>query len=143
MRSVLTLTLAMVAVTAFAQSGQRLFKVHTVLDLTPGRVDGMLGKPRSIGEEGKFREYAAKTAGIYVGFRSGKARTVVVTFLTPFSRPTDAAAALGIDVSKAKPKRKTISEREWRNVDGIPYIHMSSSDGRLWETIEVGEVPRQ
>ncbi|MFM7320214.1 MAG: hypothetical protein ACKO5K_01650 [Armatimonadota bacterium] len=142
MRSVLTLTLSLMAVVAFAQSGQRLFSVHDVLSLSPKRVDGLLGKPRSVGEEGKFREYAAKTAGVYVGFRAGKARTVVVTFLTPFSRPADAAAALGIDVSKAKPKRKTISEREWRNVDGIPYIHLSSSDGRLWETIEVGEVPK-
>ncbi len=142
MRSVLILTISLLAAAAFAQSGQRLFSVHEVLELTPKRVDTMLGKPRSIGEEGKFREYAAKTAGIYVGFRSGKARSVVVTFLTPFSRPADAAAALGIDVTKSKPKRKTISEREWRNVDGIPYIHLSSSDGRLWETIEVGEVPK-
>lgn len=142
MRAGLIVVLCALAVGASANNGRRLFYAGDILGKSSVRVDQTLGRPRSIGQMERFREYGAPNAGIYVAFRGGRSKSVVVTFRIPFNKPTDAVSALGIDVTNRKPKRKTISEREWRDVDGFPYIHVSSSDGRLWETVEVGEVPK-
>jgi hypothetical protein len=139
-RAIGVLLASALAGTVHAQRSRRIFRVHELLDQQPKSVDRMLGRPRSIGENGLFREYAAPNAGVYVSFRKGKANLVVVTYRIPFDRPADALAAVGVNVTGKKPNRKSIGEIQWRNVDGIPYIQVRSSDGRLWNMVELGRV---
>jgi hypothetical protein len=139
-RAIGILMAAALAGSAHAQRSRRIFKVHQILDQQPKSVDRMLGRPLSVGEGGLFREYAAPNSGVYVSFRKGKANLVVVTFRIPFDRPAEALASVGVDVAKKKPTRSSIGEMQWRNVDGIPFIQVRSSDGRLWNMVELGRV---
>lgn len=139
-RAIGLLLAASFAAGAHAQRQRKIFKVHDILDQNPKTVDRILGRPRSVGENGLFREYAAPNAGVYVAFGKGKASMVVVTFRVPYNRPSDAVAALGINVINQKPSRSSIGEKQWRNVDGIPFVQVRSSDGRLWNMVELGRV---
>ena len=99
----------------------------------------MLGRPRNIGKDNKFREYEIENAGVFVGFKQTKATQIVVTSRIPFSSPVDAAASVGVNLRNRQPSSKSITQWVWKNVDGIAVVVVRSFDGRLWEVVELGD----
>ena len=131
--------LAAAAVAIPTQAKSKLFNAKQVYHQSEAVSDRMLGRPRNIGKDNKFREYEIENAGVFVGFKQTKATQIVVTSRIPFSSPVDAAASVGVNLRNRQPSSKSITQWVWKNVDGIAFVVVRSFDGRLWEVVELGD----
>lgn len=136
------LTLGLAALAAVAAVAQSRLTARDLIGKSASSLDSRLGKPRSVGKQARFREYELSTGGVFVGFRNGTSRSLVMTFKIPFSKPEDALAAVDVKVRGKKTVRSLVGERLWRDVGGYRYVAARSSDGRLWDSIEVSNEPR-
>jgi hypothetical protein len=133
------LLLAVAGITVPSQANGKLFNAKQVYNQSESVSDRMLGRPRNVGKDNKFREYEIENAGVFVGFKQTKATQIVVTSRIPFSSPVDAAASIGVNLRNRQPSSKSITQWVWKNVDNIPVVVVRSFDGRLWEVIELGD----
>ena len=131
--------LAAAAVAIPTHEKSKLFNAKQVYHQSEAVSDRMLGRPRNIGKDNKFREYEIENAGVFVGFKQTKATQIVVTSRIPFSSPVDAAASVGVNLRNRQPSSKSITQWVWKNVDGIAVVVVRSFDGRLWEVVELGD----
>ena len=131
--------LAAAAVAIPTQAKSKLFNAKQVYHQSEAVSDRMLGRPRNVGKDNKFREYEIENAGVFVGFKQTKATQIVVTSRIPFSSPVDAAASVGVNLRNRQPSSKSTTQWVWKNVDGIAVVVVRSIDGRLWEVVELGD----
>lgn len=115
----------------------REFTIYRVIGKRASQVDAALGKPLSIGQDGAFREYGTPRSSWYVKFNKGIAVSATVTFRKAFPTPAQAMNAIGIVVGKAKPAKTNILMQLWLNLGGLRSVEVQSTDGKLWETIEI------
>jgi hypothetical protein len=115
----------------------RDFSIHQVMGRSTSQVDRAIGKPVSVGEAGRFREYGTKRSGWYVEFARGKAVKATVTFRIAFPKPEAALIAIGLEPKKAKPASSTFLSRRWEKLEGLKSVTVRSLDGKRWETVEI------
>lgn len=138
MKRLLLITLCTLTTMALAD-GPKKIRIPELFHRSPAELNRVLGKHAGEGRGVTFREYKLPDAGLFAKFTKGKATTIAVTFFKPYPSPEKAVAAVGINLGAKKPSSQNIIERQWTNVGGGKRLTVSSSDGKLWETVELSD----
>lgn len=99
--------------------------------------DRLLGKPRAMGSNHTFHEYARAGGGYYVVFEKGVSVLVTVTIRMPGATPEAALASIGFALGGKKPALRTALEARWEKLEGIPVVIVRATAGKRWDSIEL------